>query len=423
MQKHSFSLIAFLISVGCYAQDTYRALFLGNSYTYVNNLPQMITDMAASTGNVFIYDSNAPGGYTLQGHSSNATSLAKIAIGNWDYVVFQEQSQLPSFPISQVQTDVFPFAKMLDSTINADNPCAETVFYMTWGRKNGDASNCASWPPVCTYAGMDSLLDLRYRMMADSNNAIVSPVGRVWNYVRQLYPSLELYQPDESHPSVAGTYVAACTFYTVMFRKDPTAITFNSTLTPTDAANIRAAAKLIVFDSLMNWHVGEYDPIASFNAVVSGTNQVSFTNVSTNASSFLWYFGDGDSSLVSNPIHVYPTGGTYTVTFIATHCGISDTLVQAITATPTAISPLEQVSASFYIYPNPASTSITINHPFKGSLNYRIVNVLGAKQKTGVLDKPEYSIELAALEDGVYFIQMYQNKRLLGQQKFVKITE
>ena len=244
MQKYSISLIAFLISVGCYAQDTYRALFLGNSYTYVNNLPQMITDMATSTGDVFIYDSNAPGGYTLQGHSSNATSLAKIAIGNWDYVVLQEQSQLPSFPISQVQTDVFPFAKMLDSTINADNPCVETVFYMTWGRKNGDASNCASWPPVCTYAGMDSLLDLRYRMMADSNNAIVSPVGRVWNYVRQLYPSLELYQPDESHPSVAGTYVAACTFYTVMFRKDPTDITFNSTLTPTDAANIRAGDAL-----------------------------------------------------------------------------------------------------------------------------------------------------------------------------------
>jgi len=75
------------------------------------------------------------------------------------------------------------------------------------------------------------------------------------------------------------------------------------------------------------------------------------------------------------------------------------------------------------MYPNPASTSIKIHHPFKGSLNYRIVNVLGAKQKTGVLDKPECSIEIDALEDGVYFIQMYQNERLLGQQKFVKITE
>lgn len=420
MQKYSVSLITLLVAVGCYAQDTYRTLFIGNSYTYVNNLPQMVADMATSTGDVFIYDSNAPGGYTLQGHSSNATSLAKIALGNWDYVVLQEQSQLPSFPISQVQTDVFPFAKMLDSTINVDNPCAETVFYMTWGRKNGDASNCASWPPVCTYAGMDSLLDLRYRMMADSNNAIVSPVGRVWNYVRQLYPSLELYQPDESHPSVAGTYVAACTFYTVMFRKDPSAISFNSTLTATDAANIRAAAKLIVFDSLMNWHVGEYDPAASFNAVVTGTNQVSFTNTSVNATSYMWYFGDGDSSVVVNPIHLYPTNGTYTVTFIATHCGISDTLVQTITATPTAISSIEQSNASFYLYPNPASYSITLSHHFNGEVNYQIVNVLGTIIKTGLLDKSERKIETAVLEEGIYFIQLYQSDRLLGQQKFVK---
>ncbi|HEY0262763.1 MAG TPA: hypothetical protein VGB95_07035, partial [Chitinophagales bacterium] len=113
---------------------TKRALFLGNSYTYVNDLPQMIADAAASTNDILIFDSNAPGGYTLQEHSTNSTSLTKIAVGNWDYVVLQEQSQFPSFPDWQVEEDVFPYAKELDSIINAENPCAETVFYMTWGR-------------------------------------------------------------------------------------------------------------------------------------------------------------------------------------------------------------------------------------------------------------------------------------------------
>lgn len=92
-------------------------------------------------------------------------------------------SLLPS--ISQVETDVFPYAHYLDSVINFYNPCVETAFYMTWGRKNGDASNCSFWPPVCTYDGMDSLLNLRYRMMADSNASILSPVGAVWNYIRK----------------------------------------------------------------------------------------------------------------------------------------------------------------------------------------------------------------------------------------------
>jgi hypothetical protein len=163
-------------------------LFLGNSYTYVNDLPKTIADMALSTNDTLIYDSNCPGGYTLQGHATNATSLNKIKQGNWDYVVLQEQSQYPSFPINQVETDVFPYAKLLDSLIHVSNPCAETVFYMTWGRKNGDASNCPSWPPVCTYNGMDSLLRLRYETMATSNKALLSPVSVVWKYLRTNNP-------------------------------------------------------------------------------------------------------------------------------------------------------------------------------------------------------------------------------------------
>jgi hypothetical protein len=57
------------------AQLNYKVLFLGNSYTGVNNLPQMIANVALSVGDRLIFDSNTPGGYTLQGHSTNTTSL------------------------------------------------------------------------------------------------------------------------------------------------------------------------------------------------------------------------------------------------------------------------------------------------------------------------------------------------------------
>ena len=291
--KNIITILTLLIgSISFSYGQTKRVLFLGNSYTSVNNLPQIVADVAASLGDTLIFDSNSPGGYTFQGHSTDATSLAKIALGNWDYVILQEQSQRPSFPISQVETDVFPYAHILDSIINAENQCAETVFYMTWGRKNGDASNCVSWPPVCTYSGMDSLLNLRYRMMADSNNAIVSPVGAVWENIRQNFPLIDLYQADESHPSVAGSYAAACCFYTALFRKDPTLITFNSGLSATDAANIKNAAKLIVYDNLLNWHIGEYDSLINVNCLASGINEES-------------------QNLLS---HIYPNPATSTLT-------------------------------------------------------------------------------------------------------------
>ncbi|MFA7106988.1 MAG: hypothetical protein WC154_06755, partial [Candidatus Izemoplasmatales bacterium] len=240
----SILLLTLLASV--FAQTSKRVLFLGNSYTSVNNLPQMITDLAASAGDNVVIDSNTPGGQTFQGHSTNSTSLQKIMLGNWDFVVLQEQSQRPSFPDSQVEVEVFPYAHILDSLINVYNSCGETMFYMTWGRKNGDADNCVSWPPLCTYEGMDSLLNLRYMMMANNENAVVSPVGAVWKYLRQNHPLIELYQSDESHPSLAGSYAAACCFYTSIFRKDPMLITNDYALPAADAANIRAAVKTIV---------------------------------------------------------------------------------------------------------------------------------------------------------------------------------
>ncbi|NDC31410.1 MAG: PKD domain-containing protein [Bacteroidetes bacterium] len=400
-----------------------RALFLGNSYTSVNNLPQMVADIAASVDDTLLFDSSTPGGYTLQGHSSNATSLSKIASGNWDYVVLQEQSQYPSFPISQVETEVFPFAHFLDSLINAKNSCVETVFYLTWGRKNGDASNCASWPPVCTYSGMDSLLNMRYRMMADSNKAILSPVGAVWKYIRQNFPSIELYQSDESHPSIAGTYASACSFYATLFRKDPTAITFNSTLSAKDAADIRIASKLVVYDSLKNWHIGEYDPVANFTYSISNGNQVDFTNSSLNATNFNWNFGDGGTSISNNPTHTYLIKGTYKVQLISNKCDIFDTTFQTIKITMPVGVDETTLTNDLNIYPNPVSTILSLQCSLSNKTTYKILGVVGQEIQSGIINNIEKQINVSLLSEGIYLLQLYENNEALGQQKFVKITK
>jgi PKD repeat protein len=416
-----FVLISGLIANGQSIKK--RALFIGNSYTSVNNLPQMVADIAASVDDTLLFDSSTPGGYTLQGHSSNATSLSKIALGNWDYVVLQEQSQFPSFPISQVETEVFPFAHFLDSLINAKNSCVETVFYLTWGRKNGDASNCASWPPVCTYSGMDSLLNMRYRMMADSNKAILSPVGAVWKYIRQNFPSIEVYQSDESHPSIAGTYAAACSFYATFFRKDPTAITFNSTLSAKDAADIRIASKLVVYDSLKNWHIGEYDPLANFTYSISNGNQVDFTNSSLNATNFNWNFGDGGTSISNNPTYTYLSKGTYKVQLISNKCDIFDTTFQTIKITMPVGVDETTLTNDLNIYPNPVSTILSLQCSLSNKTTYKILGVVGQEIQSGIINNIEKQINVSLLSEGIYLLQLYENNEALGQQKFVKITK
>jgi hypothetical protein len=255
--KYLKFIILLLFSAGAFAQNNtirpLNVLFIGNSYTYVNSLPQICVGIAASAGDVVFYDNYTPGGYTFQQHASDSNAIKKIMQGRWDFVVLQEQSQLPSSPDSDVSKDVLPFAHSLDSLIHWYNPKGKTVFYMTWGRKNGDTAKCKTWPPVCSYRGMDSLLAMRYTLMARLNHSDIAPVGAIWRYLREKYPSLELYLRDESHPSEAGSYAAACCFYTVFFQKDPGEIKYNYTLSTEDARKIRNAVRKVVFDDLAKW--------------------------------------------------------------------------------------------------------------------------------------------------------------------------
>ena len=107
-----------------------KILFLGNSYTAVNNLPNLVYNFALSKGDTLITNSYTPGGYTFQQHSVDSNAIAKIYSNQWDFVVLQEQSQYPSFPPAQVAAEVYPYASLLDSMRHDNKPCIVTVFYM-----------------------------------------------------------------------------------------------------------------------------------------------------------------------------------------------------------------------------------------------------------------------------------------------------
>lgn len=414
MQKLVLCLIFSLLSFKSFATKK-RVLFIGNSYTYVNNLPQMVADVATSVNDTVEFDSYAPGGYTLQQHATDLNTINKIMTGNWDFVVLQEQSQLPAFPDNQVITDVFPYAKKLDSFIHIYNSCAETVFYMTWGYKNGDPSNCASFPPICTYDGMDSLLRLRYTYLADSNQAILSPVGATRHFIRINNPSIELYATDNSHPTVAGTYAAACTFYTILFRNDPSNISFNSSLNTTDAASIRLAAKTVAFDSLSAWNIGKYDPKSNFNYVVSG-NTISFTNYSVNATTYGWNFGDGDTSAMNSPTHTYSSPGNYTVTLIASNCGQTASFSENVTISATGTSNIIAQN-KISLYPNPVNDVVILKDMNEPIERCYISNSQGVIFTPNITRKGNLTmIDVSRLAQGWYLLKVQTNKGVFTER-------
>lgn len=394
-----------------------KVLFIGNSYTGANNLPQMLVDVANSTGDTISEDRITPGGFRLLNHSSNAATLAKIASDNWDYVILQAQSQEPSWPLSQVQQEVFPHATILCDSITANNSCSRPIFYMTWGRKNGDASNCAGWPPVCTYEGMDSLLNERYQIMADDNDGLVAPVGAVWRKIRQDYPQIELYTADESHPSTAGTYAAACTFYATILRKDPKLITFDGGLLAAEAQNIRQATHDICYLDFLNWNVGKFDPKAEFSFSVV-TPVVTFTNSSVNAEEYLWFFGDGDTSSLENPIHTYALPQDYYVTLDASKCGMFSSVTDTVTITTS--TSIEQVlnGNQMTIFPNPVSdvfdVRLTGNNPSNSWI--RIFDSSSKFCLEKLVNGDLMEVNTLGFSPGFYFVSLFQNGKVIETQ-------
>ncbi|WP_118974464.1 PKD domain-containing protein [Taibaiella koreensis] len=386
------------------AADTLRVLFLGNSYTEVNNLPQVIANLAVASGDQLIYQSNTPGGQTFQQHCSNSTTLSLIAQGGWDYVVLQEQSQRPSFSDGQVANEVYPYAKKLDSLIHRASPCAKTVFYMTWGYKNGDAGNCPVWPPICTYSGMDSMLYLRYSIMAEDNEAWLSPAGRVRRRVRALNPSIELYAADGSHPTAAGTFAAALSFYTLLYGKDPVANTYNYSLSAGDAGAIKAAAKAVAFDSLSYWRRFDPLPAAGFTATTAG-NTVNLANTSMGATAYSWDFGDGSpASAVASPSHTYAASGMYDVCLKAIDGCDTVKLCRKVQIGTVGIGNRGSLT-ELQVYPNPVTHTLYFKG-LKENCDYILYNNIGVRLQQGKLEMGQAALSLQRLPAGLYYLQL-----------------
>ena len=202
-----------------------RVLFIGNSLTYMNDLPSVLAGLAKSRAIDVEYDMYAPGGYKLSQHASDPQALEKINKGDWDFVILQEQGQMPAFSQQQEETEVYPYARKLCQMARDANPRAQVAFYMTMARRNGDQQNAAAFPELATYEGMQRRINFGYTQMAEQNQALLIPVGVAWQKVRSQRPDLDIYG-DDLHPNITGTYLAACVFYGALFKDNPVGLPY-----------------------------------------------------------------------------------------------------------------------------------------------------------------------------------------------------
>lgn len=190
-----------------------RILWIGNSYSFYNDLPRTLTMMAMAAGEHRVPAISAalvPGEF-LRGHVLRGDVL-KALEQRWDYVVLQDNSMGPiTLPDSTIKygTQLGELAKRAG---------ARVLLYVTWPRQ-------------ATPQTANVLLGT-YTKLATEIGGTVVPVGPAWMQMREESPSSVLYMEDGSHPTPIGSYIAAATFYRVLYGKPVTGVlpyTFRTT--------------------------------------------------------------------------------------------------------------------------------------------------------------------------------------------------
>ncbi len=175
-----------------------RVLFIGNSYTFCNELPEIFAQLATSAGHQVSAFHETSGGKSLQWHWYNSQALPRIESEKWDYVILQDMSL-------QTVCDPALFHEYVDRFVaRIKDAGAQAVLYMTWARQH--------------LPEMQQEISAAYQAAAERNGVLLAPVGRAWGKYLKDNSGVVLHVEDRSHPNFAGSYLAACVFLATIFR-------------------------------------------------------------------------------------------------------------------------------------------------------------------------------------------------------------
>jgi hypothetical protein len=179
-----------------------RVLFIGNSLTYVNDLPSLVAALAEAAGETPPeFGAVVACGFSLEDHWRQGEARKAIERGKWDFVVLQ---QGPSAS-AEGRALLVRYARRFAPEIRRAG--AKPALYMVWpsaGRRQDFGGVCDS-----------------YRLAAEDIRGMLLPAGEAWRRVEKRAPKLALYSSDGLHPTVAGSYVAGAVIYAQLYGRSP----------------------------------------------------------------------------------------------------------------------------------------------------------------------------------------------------------
>ena len=217
-------------------------LFLGNSMTYFNDLPTVFMNLSRSGGFAAEVYELTEGSYRLEYFADETDEVGAqvydaLESYDWDYVILQEQSGISTIGAEE---HMYPAARTLDSMIREAN--GESVFLMTWAYREGFSLPLLGLEFKNTREEMQTQMAQNYRDIATELDALLAPAGIAFMRCTANFPEIELWDEDGNHPSPAGTYLAACVLYQVLYDQSPGELGYTAGLDRQTALKLQLVA-------------------------------------------------------------------------------------------------------------------------------------------------------------------------------------
>ena len=181
-----------------------HVLFIGNSFTARNDVPGLVAELAGARGHRLDHRLISAGGASLRMHWNKGEARRAIEGGGWDCVVLQEQSTLPIKNARRMHENVRLFHEVIAAS------GARTALYLTWARQHAPETQAA--------------ITTAYETIGAEIGALVVPVGVAWERFIREHRAPVLHDADKSHPTLAGSYLAACVFLAALFGESPVGV-------------------------------------------------------------------------------------------------------------------------------------------------------------------------------------------------------
>jgi hypothetical protein len=225
--------------------------------TGYNDLPGMVRNLSENVGHSILVDTHLAYGRSLYEISESDAVKTKITSNSWDFIILQGTNIRIAYPdnfhVLVPWVDSHPLLPTLEKfrDIAKDNYLeTRIVFFMPWAFKDG-----MLWIQGQTddFFSMQEKIYANSFVFATELNLEIAPVGWAWYKVLSERNNIELFDQDLSHPSVAGSYLAACVFHSFLLRGVITGNDYYDSIPKEVAKYLQNIASSTVMDNLVLW--------------------------------------------------------------------------------------------------------------------------------------------------------------------------